>query len=290
MKLSLPVSLLLLAVPHVSFAKDEVVVADDKAYVLYQENHVLPAGTVLERSLSNTVKDGKLKISMQGEMMDGGMTMETTESDKLESLEGGKYRYTLVSSDESQQMTLMGQPMPANAKVNVMVGKAVVLSKVEGKWVGKLEEGEATIEQNAEIVKIQTRLNEDPSAKLYGTAPRKVGDEWESDAAGMMGLEDFNGKVKTKFVKIEKFQGVACAVLHSTIELNGTVDEMEEMTMSLTGTVDSRRSLKDLEDLSFEMKGTMKMNGAMEPQPGLAVKMEMTGPMAMTGKATLTRP
>ena len=266
---------------------------DAKSYVLAKKDYVPPVGTVLESSEAMNLKEGKMQMNFQGQPMEGLMSITESASEKVEILAADKIRYTLVKRASQQKMVMMGQAMPAEDKAKSIVGKAIVLTKKEGEWVGALEEGKASAQEELEIKSVADQHNNKYKSdhKIYGDAPRKVGDEWEVDGSDLMGFDDMEGKVKVKFTKVEKLDGVDCAVLDCTFEVKGSPEDLkgvEEMTV--TGKILVHRSIKDLVDVSADFTGTITMTGNMEPQPGMKIGMKMNGAMTMKSSSKVIRP
>lgn len=254
--------------------------AEDDSYVLAVAGEPIPTGTTAEYQSKMTMPDGVVKITMQGQVMDGTSEMESVEKRRVESLEDGSYRYLLIEEVEKQTMTLMGQAQPMPPKLNPLVGLPVIVSKGgDGQWGAKLEEGEATPELVSELDEIAEGLNDDDDAKLYGTEPRKVGDEWEVESADLMGVENGKGVFKLKFDSIEEHEGERCAKITGKFEIKGTEEEegAGEMTITLAGDYLAYRSLEGRYDVSKKMDGTMSVKGDMEPQPGMTMQMDMSG-------------
>ena len=254
---------------------------DAKTYVLAKKDYMPPAGTVLESTESMELNEGKMQMNIQGQAMEGLMSISENSTEKVEILAVDKIRYTLTEGESKQQMVMMGQAMPAENKSKAIVGKAILITKKDGTWSADLEKGEATVLEAPEIKSVAEKRNNQTDHKVYGTVPRKVGDEWEVDGADMMGMEDMKGKVKVKFVKIEKFNGVDCAVLDCSMDLKGAPKDMKGVGMTVAGKVVVHRSLKDMVDLNADFSGSMVMDGNMEPQPGMKIGMKMKGQMTM---------
>lgn len=284
---------LILAAALPLFAADTNVAVKEKTYILASKDHSSLVGKVLQESTDMAMKEGKMQIHFQGQAMDGSMDMKEAELKKWEFLTADKRRYTLVKSEAKQKMVMMGQPTPMPNEVHALLVKPVIFTKKEGKWIGALEEGDATQKEQGEIKKIEEELAKDNDFKIYGDQARKIGDEWQVDGADIFSMEDVMGvdaKLKMKFIKVEKFQDTQCAVFEATFTLKGQMEEMAGMSMDieLTGTI--HRSIIDHVDLSAQMTGAMNLQGKMEPQPGLALDMNMKGPMTMTSKINVTRP
>lgn len=183
----------------------------------------------------------------------------------------------------------MGQPLPLPAEPSLLLKKPIILSSKDGAWRGLLEEGDASEAEQEVIDNIAKSYNQNSDFKVYGgDGPRKIGDEWEVDAADVMGEEDLQGTIQMKFTKVEIFQGKKCAVLESKVDLTGENAEMAGLTLKLQGDLVIHRSLADLVDMSLKMNGAMAMVGKMEPQPGMALDMSVKGKMVMSEAVKIT--
>jgi len=153
---------------------------------------------------------------------------------------------------------------------------------VDGKWSGKLKEGEADEEEKKKIVKLAKKFDgEANDAQIYGTKPRKVGDSWDVDPSKLDSFggdtEDLKGTFKVTFKAVEKFQGEDCAVLVANFDVTGSTGK-GEAKLTMKGKANIHRSLKHLVDLQNKMEGTVKMTGGVE---GTGATMTMNGPMLM---------
>ena len=281
---------LLLATSLVSPAKD---VADGavvaKTYVLATKGYIPPVGSVIDSSRVMSMKGAKMQLNIQGQMMEGAMTTNENEVEKYEVLAADKIRYTLTKAISEQKVVLMDQPMPVPAQPKPLVGKSAIFTKKDGAWSGKIAEGEASAEEKTKIEEVAKNLNLDSYFKVYGDEPRKIGDEWEVGAADVLGDDEFEGKIKMKFTKVEMFEGTECAVFESELDIDGTPEEMEGATLKMTGKLTIHRSLVDQMDLSIKMDGSMSIIGKMEPQPGMLLDMKVKGAMTMVQTNKLTK-
>ena len=123
---------------------------------------------------------------------------------------------------------------------------------------------------------------------MYGTTPRKVGDEWDYTGDNLLGMENSVGKMKLKLESIEEFQGDSCAKISGslTVTADGLGDEAG-MTITMTGNFVVFRSLQHRYDLSIELEGKTKVVGEIEAQPGAEMSFEMVGLMTMAGTTTI---
>ena len=261
-----------------------------RIYVLAKKGRHLPIGSVVESTSKMSMKEGDLVIEFAGEKMEGGMMMVMEEVRKVEFLEEGKCRLTVLKGKSKQKMFMDGEAAPMEEEDDALVGKPVIVSKKDGKWTAKLEKGEPKGDEKEELKDINDEFNNDSDLEAYGDVPRKVGDEWEADGAKVMGVKGMVGKIKIKFVRVEKFQGTDCAVLDCRFKLTGVDDENEGFEMTLKGKAVIHRSLKDLEDIHADFKGEMEMNGFMDGGPDLEMEMNGHGAVTMDFVTKVTRP
>jgi hypothetical protein len=259
--------------------------------ILAVEGEVLPVGKVQVYDYSMGMDGGKVSVKLPDQTSEGTLSMKETKKRKVESIGEGKYRYTMVEERKTERSTMMGQEQPAKETVNPLEGLAVIAEKgAEGTWTAKLESGEATAEMEAELEKIAEELSKDTDAKIYGTARRKVGDEWEVPGSDMMGVKGAEGTVKLKFEGIEDFGGESCAKLTGTLDLSGSPEgEVPEgIKMRMTGDFVVFRSIEHRVDRQNKLTGKMEVSGEMEPQPGMKISMEMEGPLESLGGSKVT--
>ena len=269
-----------------------IISAGAESYALAKKDFIPPAGTVHESSEAMNLADGKMQMNVLGQMMNGTMGISESATEKVEFLSAEKIRYTLIKGESEKKVMMQGQALPGGKSVNSIAGKAVIITRKGDKWTGALEEGTATTQELLEIDGVVKKITGNSDFDVYGETLRKVGDEWEVDGAEVMGFDGMEGKVKVKFVRVEKYQGVDCAVLESTFDVKGTApgEEMKGVTMGVSGTVTLHRSLKDLVDLNGDFKGQMKMDGKMPLQPGMDIGMKMNGNVTMKSGVKVTRP
>ena len=272
------------------FAEEKLKAEEAKSYVLAKKERHLPLGSVVEESNEMAMKDADLEIKMEEQLIEGAMMMSLKEVERTEYLEEGKYRVTLLKSENIHKMIINGEPAPMPKEENEMIGKPVILTMKDGAWSGELEEGEANADQQEEIEDIADDFNNNSDLKAYGDVPRKVGDEWESDGAEVFGVDDMEGKIKLKFDRVEKFRGVECAVLVCRFKVTGTDEDLEGAEMMMAGKATIYRSLKDLVDIHAEFSGKMDMNGLVNPEPGMNMEMKINGKMKMKHATKVTRP
>lgn len=88
---------LLLTAPFFASAEDgTAVVAIDQTYVLAKKDGLSPKGTILEESSTQDMKDAKMSMSIQGQVMEGTMTAKENAKVRKEFLANGTIRHTII--------------------------------------------------------------------------------------------------------------------------------------------------------------------------------------------------
>jgi hypothetical protein len=277
---------------QVSGDSGSVPIAVEEGVILAIADELMPPGTVKEEDFSMELKDGKIKITLPEQEIEGALSMKEVKKRKFESIAEGKYRISVLEDRKTERSQMMGQEQPAKETVNPLEGRTVIAERgADGVWKTALESGEATAEMEKEISKITESLSKSKDAQVYGTVARKVGDEWTVNAGEMMEFKDAEGTIKLRFDAIEEHKGQRCAKLTGTLDITGAPadSDMPGMKMRMAGAVIIFRSIEHRTDLSNELKGTMEMSGEMEPQPGMKMRMSMAGNMESLGSAKVTK-
>lgn len=271
------------------------VVADDGSVVLVLEDDPMPVGAVLETTFSMEMEDGKITLTLPDRVMEGATTSKETKKQKIEGLAPHKIRNTLIMKEKTQQTTMAGNEQPPQTSSDPMVGIPVIMEEGDdGKWTATLESGEVTPEIAKELEKLIKSKSEENDKRIYGTVPRKVGDEWVVTGDDLLGIDDSTGTFNVKLEAIEDYMGERCAKITGTMDVEGSGpaddEEVSGMKMRTSGAFTVYRSLEHRVDVSNELTGKMEVSGDLEPQPGIKMKMKMAGAMKMTGKAVVTMP
>lgn len=264
---------------------------DEDGVILAIADEPMPPGLVKEEEFTMEFKEAKLKVTLPDRVCDGDMAMKEVKKSKVESISKGKYRFTVLEEIKTESTTMMGQKQPAKVTRSPIEGKPLIAEKGgDGVWKVALESGQATPEMEKEIAKLEKKLSKDEDTEVYGTIPRKIGDEWTVDGADMLGVEDGKGKIKLRLAGIEDHNGERCAKLTGSMDITGSPDkDTQGLKMRMAGDFVIFRSLEHRTDLSNELKGTIEVFGEMEPQPGMKMKMDMQGGMRATGSAKVSK-
>ena len=282
----------------ISFFSSSLLAESDvarKEYVLALEKAPLPVKEKFKTSRNMSMPDAKIELKIAGQNIKGTMSNSAKEEAIFDFVSEDEIRVTYLKNRSLQKTVMMG-PEKEEEKVDASEGRGFLLEKKEGKWVGKLAEGEVEEEDQKEIDKkvksLEGNFNKQNDAHIYGTKPRKVGESWDVDPSLMPGMDDFDiqgGKMMMTFLEVKDFEGEPCAVLKTSFTMDGeSKDEnLEGMEMKLTGSGRIVRSLKYLVDYKFVGEMEMDMKGEIEPQPGMAAEMSVDSSMKIemrTGK------
>jgi len=225
-----------------------------KEYVLDKKDYVPPN---LELSLERkmTMKNGVLTVNAGGQVMNGTMDMENSES--LTKTFGVNTLTTKVTkSSEKQTMVMNGQKIDQPAKQNPLLNVAVAFSKNDATWKVDTNTDNFTELQKAGVKKELKELNRENT--MYGYEARKVGETWKIDpklATSFFDSKDPKGELKVTLVGIEKKNGLECAKCKYIFDVTGSMDD--GATMNMKGEMISYRSLKHLVDV--DLSGTMNV-------------------------------
>lgn len=252
---------------------------DTKEYVLAKEDLSHLVGKSLDEVNTEHIYEVGLTVESKGKKIPGEMDIASSSRIWTQYLASDKVDKTIMSAKSRESKGFAGPMESGPTKELPLHGKTVLIRKEGDKWMTTLKEGETTDEIQQELDKITTQWNHNVDAKLYGTEPRKVGDEWTAEASALGFENTESGTVKVRFVRTEEYEGQHCAVLIADLDLKGKKDK-NGFAMHMKGTVETRRSLDHLIDLSTEMIGTVELQAS--PQPGITitgngkVKMEST--------------
>lgn len=262
----------------------------DAGYILYSST-LPPVGFVKIETETMSMKDMTMKMDMQGKQINGTMN-RTMEKIKTTTVDNASQVTVLISKDESEgSMVMNGNPMPQPKETGDLVSAAVILTKgVDGKWISKLKEGEATPDQRKELDRMAGGKNDPDERHILGTEPRKVGDTWDVDVKKLSSFagpdsRDLDGTFKIKFESIEEHEGQKCAVLVADVNINGKTED--GMTINMTGTLKVLQSLEYHTAMSMSMNGMMTLNGELQ---GGAGTMKVEGPMKVESRTTFKLP
>ena len=251
-------------------------------YILAKKDAMLPVGSEIARETKESLNDATIQISAQGQDIQGTMSSENLQTEKL----------TILSTT---QMRLHTKPTAVTAKIVVNDAEQdtpkeksgpldslnVLLEKHDGKWVASLENGSSPSDaQKKALEKQAANFNSADEVLLYGDSPRQPGDKWEVDISTLQAFGGFlagtaKGKIELEFVEITSFEGVECAVIKATYSTTGKTSEEDgqaSMNATLKATNTTYRSISDLTDLQSTIEGDIEIKGPAGENAELTIK------------------
>ena len=265
--------------------------AEAETYQLAKKGYVPPVGTVLTLENSMTMKDSAMTIEAQGQQIEGKASRTSSRQEISEVISPTKLRVTIKKADSQGTMTVNGQDQETPEEPEALLNHPIILELNDGKWTASLESGgEPTARQKARLNDKEKSANQESDLEMYGTTPRKVGDEWKADPSkiGVGEGTEMKGDYKVKFVEVKEVNGIKCAVLKATYDFKGKMDPSAGKVSSLAmkGEAVSVRSIADLTDLEVRLNSTTTVD--VSPADGVAV--HIVGPTEMIQKSTLKKP
>ncbi len=201
-------------------------------------------------------------------------------------------RVTILGDLQRSKRTLGGLPQTDPPTEGALAGRTVTFGREGTAWRGTLEGGEASEEQQLEIEALAAKLGNEEAVAMFGTEPRRVGDEWEIDPSNASILTtggEFTGSYLLRFERVEEYEGLRCAVLEGTIDVSRrTVDRLggEDSGMRINARASIYRSLDHLENLKSEIVGNLVMSES----PPLGGSRLVRGPLRISKSVKLTLP
>lgn len=261
---------------------------DTKEYVLANEDLSHLVGKSLDEVSTEHIYEAVLAIkSGNSKPIPGSIDTATSRRTWTQYLAPDKVVQTFISEKSRTSEGIAGPMETGPTKDSPMSGKTVSILKEEGHWTATLSEEEATGEIQKTLDTISNTFNRNDDLLLYGSQPRRVGDEWEADFRSMGGDTAESGTVKVRFVRTEEFQGEHCGVFVVDIDLKGKRRD-GVFTMDKKGTAEIKRSLDNLVDLSLVLNGTVEMERS--PQSGIVITGSGKQKVEITRKLVLPEP
>ena len=266
--------------------------ADDDKYDL--RGPAAAKGQVTVSNSKMVIKEAEANVSVAGQKVPVTMTMTFEHKEEMEVLavdgrQPTKVRAKVLKEGAKVEVAAFGQNNEQD-KPSELEGETVIGERTkDGKWEFKLVDNKPTDEQKKELKKKQGAENDDD---LYPAEKVKVGHAWEVDASKLKNLTgntmtDVKGKMKQKFVKVEKIDGEECAVVETSGKLKAKMipdedgDPMPDVEMDIKAT--AWKSLKSGIEVKGTFEGKIKISGKQKAQ-GMEVEIEMEGPV--TGEST----
>ena len=253
-------------------------------------------GLKVVRKSTLTIKDADVTVMLMGMKIDLKQTLVIVNEDEDEVLEVKgrevvKLKTKIVKDTVDTVSDLNGTENKED-KTGDLEGETVIAAKgKDGKWKNTLEDGAPTTEQKKELAKREGPENDD---ELFPEEKVPVGHAWTADAAKMKSLTgpsftDVSGKMKQKFVRLEKLDGEECAVIETSGTFKGKMKDDDgtpdvEMTIKATGW----RNLKTGIEVKGTITGTIKVEGKMKMGDD-EVEMKLVGKVEGLGTAKLKK-
>lgn len=237
--------------------------------VLAKAGWLPPAGVTVEKSTERWLNNAKMVMSDGNRKLEGGMSTVSRADLREEVVGDGVVRVTCVKDRQRNVLVVGGQQQMRPEVVNPLEGQSVLVSRRGPLWEARLESGTPpTPAEQMALNALTAEWMKNTDVKIYGTAPRVVGEEWEVDAAALPALagagETLTGNMTIKLVELAEFGGGRCAVLEGDLDVTGQLPAgagAEPRKIRIKGKIKVRRSLEHFEDVSHELKGLMFMSG-----------------------------
>lgn len=262
-----------------------------ESYQLAKKGFVPPVGTVRTQETTVTTKDSAMTIQVPGQEIAGKANRSESHQEIAEVISPAKVRVTIKKSEVAGSMTVNGQDQETPEEPNALLNLPFILELKDGKWSASLESGaEPTAKQKDALKKKEFTANQEADVEMYGSTPRKVGDEWKADPSkiGIGEGAEMKGDYTVKFVEVKEVGGVKCAVLKATFDFKGNpgAGAGGPSSLAMKGEAVSVRSIADMADLEVKMTGSTTVD--VSPQEG--VQVHIVGPTEMIQKSTLKKP
>lgn len=249
-------------------------------------------GQVTVAKTTFAIKDAAVTIKVGGMTIDAKQTLTATGDEEVKALavKGRQITkaQTKVTREQVETVTAIGGQDVKDNKTGDLEGEVIISERSDdGKWKHSLVDTKPNAKQKKQLDKRVGPENED---ELYPEGMVKVGHAWTVDASALQrvfggAISDLKGKIKMKFVKIEKVDGEDCAVIELEGKISGVAKEDEgtlDVEMDLKAT--TWRSIKTGVDVKDAAKGTLKMSGKIE-MDGVKAELSLEGPFTIEGTA-----
>ena len=251
-------------------------------------------GQKFSRKSTLKIKDADVTVSIMGMKVElkQNMTIVNEDEDEILEVKGREVvkMKTKVVKDSTESVSDLGGTETKDDKTGDLEGETVITTKgKDGKWKNTLLDGKPSPEQKKEL---DTREGPENDDELFPEEKVAVGHTWTVDASKMKSLTgpsftDVSGKMKQKFVKLEKVDGEECAVIETTGTFKGKMKDDDgnpdvEMTVKATGW----RNLKTGLEVKGTLTGTIKVEGKLKMGDD-EVEMKLVGKVEGSGTAKL---
>jgi hypothetical protein len=250
--------------------------------LLHDKDYHPPENSRVLKTMRMKMSSENLVLTMGELVLKGALTSTTGEEVQGLQINPDQARYLLTKSTSQNSFVLGGKEQVEPEEKAPLLQVSVILERAKDRWSARLEKGEATKEQEEALGELEDEWNADFDSEMYGTKPRRIGEQGEVDANDIPGFRDaaegVKGKVTLTLVGEKAVNGERFARLKGTIDavmmVKAEADDDPDTKIGLKGKIKLLRSLKYFTDTEIEMKGQMSMT---VEGPG------STGPMKMTG-------
>lgn len=240
------------------------------------------------------IKNADLTIKAGGQTLNltQSMTMTGEEEEKVLAVSGRTVTKSQakVIKDTVDTVASFGGQEQKESKKNELQGEVIVSERTgDGKWKHTLVDTKPSDDQKKELNK---RLGPESEDDLYPAEKVKVGHTWTVDAAAMKkffgnSFTDIKGKMSQKFVKVEDYDGEACAVIESTGPIKAKMnDEDAKLAVELDLKSTTWRSLKTGMDVRVKYEGKIRMAGK-QKMDGIEADVDLAGALSGEGSTKL---
>lgn len=266
--------------------------AGAQATVLAIAGFLPPVGTTINVEKSFVVTDAVVEIEAGGQRLNGSATKSNVQKFAAQVKAEDAVTVTVIEDYKTNKLILNDEVKEPDPKHSAVHGTVLEYKRKDDTWTSTLTEEGKEIKPNEQQRKKAERmgrnlLSHQSALEMYGTEPRKVGDQWKVDAANLSIFSDedseTSGEVTLSFVKEETLDGILCAVIDGQFIVQ---KKAGPMNTKMTGNLKIYRSPSLMVDVSLTVSGMITSQGA--PQPGM--KMTSTGPFKTIFTTKVTGP
>lgn len=224
-----------------------------QTYLFDKEGYLPPKGVVAEKKSIITMDEGKVKVTANGQIMNGTLKSNASKTELRAYLGDNLFLSLLSDSESTSAVVIGGREMPNNPEPAHLLKVKVLYEKVEGKWQTAAKNEKFTEAQQKEIDEELKKLND--STTPYGFKARKVGETWDMEQAffekiiGGDNIDKAEGQITLQ--EIVELDGHKCAKLLCKIDVSGL---KKGAMLSFKGDVTVWRSLEYYLDMKVEGK------------------------------------
>jgi hypothetical protein len=238
-----------------------------------------------------SMKNADVTLNLGGNNLEGKMDMTST-TEKEEEILGvdgrdvTKLRTKIIKDEVKRKTEINGMSETATEKKE-LAGEIVFSEKSKSGWKHVLEDTKPTEKQEKALKDFDNPENED---ELYPADKAKVGDTWDIKAEAFKKIlgskaTDVKGKGKSKFLRVEEYDGEKCAVIETELDLKATMkEEGNDVKVEMKGKVINVRSIKEGLDRKYNIEGTASFAGKVK-EDGQEIDIKFSGKMSGEGTA-----